>query len=230
MGCLQSCRHPESGACRPAGTLQAPGRHPAGTRGRLPGACRHRQAASRHPGSGAGCLQAPCRNPACIVQTRCSPPRTVTAGPRCVKQMKVSLGGQPNTVLKVVRKEEKILSSSHVTVAHCVCVCLKTPPYCDVRGRRERGRGEHKGACPPSLDKIKFTGPEQFLFFNADAGSPRPSTVSIEGRGPCSHGVKLVLSRLGGQVPFWSPLPRSLLLWTSHHDGVLSDTQCRTVR
>ena len=85
----------------------------------------------------------------------CSPPRTVTAGARCVKQMKVSLGGQPNTVFKVVRKEEKILSSSHVTVAHCVC--LKTPPYCDVRGRRERGRGEHKGTCPPSLDKIKFT-------------------------------------------------------------------------
>ena len=64
VGCLQSCRHPESGACRPAGTLQAPGRHPAGTRGRVPGACRHRQAPSRHPGWGAGCLQAPCRHPA----------------------------------------------------------------------------------------------------------------------------------------------------------------------
>ena len=34
VGCLQTCRHPESGACRPAGTLQAPGRHPAGTRDR----------------------------------------------------------------------------------------------------------------------------------------------------------------------------------------------------
>jgi len=80
VGCLQSCRHPESGACRPAGTLQAPGRHPAGTRGRLPGACRHRQAASRHPGSGAGCLQAPCTGES-IDGVGSSAPVRVTCGP-----------------------------------------------------------------------------------------------------------------------------------------------------
>ena len=35
-----------------------------------------------------------------------------------------------------------------------------------------------------TLDKIKFTGPEQILFFNADAEPLRPSTVSIEDAGP----------------------------------------------
>ena len=35
-----------------------------------------------------------------------------------------------------------------------------------------------------TLDKIKFIVPEQILFFNADAGSLRPSTVSIEDAGP----------------------------------------------
>ena len=87
VGCLQTCRHPESGACRPAGTLQAPGRHPAGTRDRVPGACRHRQAPGRHPAGtrnrGPAGLQAPCRHPAgihqapgvgCLVQGACRVP------------------------------------------------------------------------------------------------------------------------------------------------------------
>ena len=34
------------------------------------------------------------------------------------------------------------------------------------------------------IEQIKFTVPEQILFFNADAGSLRPSTVSIEDAGP----------------------------------------------
>jgi hypothetical protein len=91
---------------------------------------------------------------------------------------------------------------------------------------RSRGGGQSR----TTLDKIKFTVPEQFLFFNAEPGCVPPSTVSIEGRGPCSHRVNLILSRLDGQVPFWSPLPRSLLPWTSHHGGVLSHTQWGTVR
>ena len=147
-----ACR---SGACKAAGTrnrvpagLQAACRHPAGTqqapgtRDRVPAGTL--QASSRHSVSGAGCLQAP-------AGTQQAP----GIGCRVPAGTRLALGGQPNTVFKVVRKEEKILSSSHVTVAHYVC--LKTPPYCDVRGRRERGRGEHKGTCPPSLDKIKFT-------------------------------------------------------------------------
>ena len=72
---------------------------------------------------------------------------------------------------------------------------------------------EGGGQSRTTLDKIKFTVPEQFLFFNAEPGCVPPSTVSIEGRGPCSHRVKLILSRLDGHVPFWSPLPRSLLPW-----------------
>ena len=71
IGCLQACRHP-------AGTRQAPSRHPGSGAGCLqapaatqqaPGiGCRvpagTRQAPSRHPGSGTGCLQPPGRHPA----------------------------------------------------------------------------------------------------------------------------------------------------------------------
>ena len=234
VGCLQTCRHPQSGACRRAGTLQAPkrypagtrdrmpgacrhpagtqqapgvgcrvpaepgrhpagtrdrlpgacrrpagtqqapgiasrvpagtSRHPAGTRDRVPGACRHQRAPSRHPESGAGCLQAPagtqqapgvgCRVPAGTLQ---APSRHPGSGAGCLRAPCRHPAGirDREPVFKVVRKEEKVLSSSHVTVAHCLC--LKTPPYCDVQGRRERARGEHKGTCPPSLDKINFT-------------------------------------------------------------------------
>ena len=40
------------------------------------------------------------------------------------------------------------------------------------------------GGSRTTLDKINFTVPEQFSFFNAESGAVTPSTVSIEGRGP----------------------------------------------
>ena len=41
----------------------------------------------------------------------------------------------------------------------------------------------------------------KILFFNADEGRAHPLPVSIEGRGPCSHRVKLILSRLTDTRP-----------------------------
>ena len=110
-------RHPGSGACWvPAGT----GRHPAGTRDGAPDACRHRQAARRKP-------ERPSVQKAPKEARRCR-------RPRCVKQMKVAIGGQPKIVFKVLPKEEKLLSSSH---GHCRAAVRK------INESLTRGPAEH---------------------------------------------------------------------------------------
>ena len=67
--------------------------------------------------------------------------------------------------------------------------------------------------------------PVKILFFNADEGRAHPLPVSIEGRGPCSHRVKLILSRLQTHVLLSEhaprhvpvgPIPPLALAWRPH--------------
>ena len=61
--------------------------------------------------------------------------------------------------------------------------------------------------------------PAKFLFLNADEGRAHPLPVSIEGRGPCSHRVKLILSRLDGHTSVSRPRSRGPYPFLARHHG-----------
>ena len=106
IACLQACRHP-------AGTRQAP---------------------SRHPGSAAGCLQAPAGSPAKAREGFCAESAEGSTKVQA-PAVQVAIGGQPKIVFKVLRKEGKLLSSSH---GHCRAAVRKTNESL-TRGPAEHG-------------------------------------------------------------------------------------------
>ena len=145
IGCLQACRHP-------AGTRQAPSRHPGSGAGCLqapagtqqaPGiGCRvpagTRQAPSRHPGSAAGCLQAPAGSPAKAREAFCAESAEGSTKVQAPAVRKIdesrNRGPAEDCIFKVLRKEGKLLSSSH---GHCRAAVRK------INESLTRGPAEH---------------------------------------------------------------------------------------
>ena len=110
IGCLQACRHP-------AGTRQAP---------------------SRHPGSAAGCLQAPAGSPAKAREAFCAESAEGSTKVQAPAVRKIdesrNRGPAEDCIFKVLRKEGKLLSSSH---GHCRAAVRK------INESLTRGPAEH---------------------------------------------------------------------------------------